>query len=53
MTGSVTANGIKISYEEFGQGEPLILLMGLGAGARKWMPHIEAYKEHFHIHYLQ
>ncbi len=50
MTGSVMANSIKISYEEFGQGEPLILLMGLGAGARKWMPHIEAYKEHFHVY---
>ena len=35
MTGSVMANGIKISYEEFGEGEPLVLLMGLGAPDRK------------------
>ena len=42
-------NGITISYEEFGQGEPLLLIMGLGAPWRKWLPHIEAYKEHFRV----
>ena len=50
MTKQCMANGITISYEEFGSGEPLILLMGLGAPGRKWMPHIEAYQQHFHVY---
>lgn len=49
MTNIVKANGINIAYEEHGAGEPLILIMGLGAPALKWMPHIEAYKEHFRV----
>ena len=43
------ANGITISYEERGSGEPLVLLMGLGASGRKWEPHIAAYEPYFHI----
>ena len=43
------ANSITISYEECGQGEPLLLIMGLGASSRKWAPHIEAYEKHFHV----
>ncbi len=50
MTNSCNVNGIRISYEEYGSGEPLVLLMGLGAPGRKWMPHIEAYKDHFHVY---
>ena len=45
-------NGITISYEEFGQGEPLILLMGLGSPGSKWAPHIQAYEKHFHVYAL-
>lgn len=41
------ANGIRISYEERGSGEPLILIMGLGAPGSKWEPHIQAYEKHF------
>ncbi len=52
MTKQCKSNGITISYEEFGTGEPLILLMGLGAPGSKWMPHIEAYKGHFHVYAL-
>ena len=44
------ANGIRISYEECGSGEPLVLLMGLGATARKWGPHIAAYEKYFHVY---
>ena len=44
------ANGINISYEVCGSGEPLILLMGLGASGRKWAPHIEAYEKHFQVY---
>ena len=44
------ANGINISYEVCGNGEPLILLMGLGASGRKWAPHIETYEKHFQVY---
>lgn len=43
------ANGITISYEERGEGEPLILIMGLGAPGAKWEPHIKAYEKHFRV----
>ena len=43
-------NGLTISYEESGCGEPLILLMGLGAPGCKWAPHMEAYEKHFHVY---
>lgn len=52
MTKQVKTNGITISYEEYGTGEPLILLMGLGAPGSKWMPHIEAYQQYFHVYAL-
>ena len=47
MTKFVKANGIRISYEERGNGEPLILLMGLGAPGAKWEPHVKAYEKYF------
>lgn len=46
------ANGITLSYEESGAGEPLVLLMGLGAPAGKWAPHRTAYETHFHTYAL-
>ncbi len=49
-TGSCMANGLKISYEESGEGKPLILLMGLGAPGAKWAPHIAAYENEFHCY---
>ena len=50
MTKQCKSNGITISYEESGAGEPLILLMGLGAPGSKWAPHIAAYEKHFHVY---
>ena len=47
VTKFVKANGIRISYEERGNGEPLILLMGLGAPGAKWEPHVKAYEKYF------
>lgn len=44
---TVKANGINIGYQERGSGEPLILVMGLGAPGAKWEPHIKAYEKHF------
>ena len=44
---SINTNGITLHYEERGQGEPLILLMGLGAPGSKWADHAAAYEQHF------
>ena len=52
MTDQVKTNGIIINYEESGAGEPLILLMGLGAPGSKWKPHMECYEEYFHVYAL-
>jgi pimeloyl-ACP methyl ester carboxylesterase len=43
----VTANGIKIHYEERGEGDPLILIMGLGADGSLWEDHRKSYEKHF------
>ena len=47
MTKFVNSNGIKISYKERGTGDPLILIMGLGAPGAKWEPHVCAYEKYF------
>ncbi len=47
MTNTCKSNGINIGYDDQGTGEPLILIMGLGAPGYKWAPHIDAYKKHF------
>ncbi len=43
----VMANGIRIHYQVRGEGEPLILLMGLGAPGSRWEDHVAAYEKHF------
>ena len=43
----VISNGIKIHYEERGSGEPIILIMGLGADGSVWEDHVQAYEKHF------
>jgi pimeloyl-ACP methyl ester carboxylesterase len=43
----VQANGININYVERGSGEPLILIMGLGADGAVWELHAQAYEQHF------
>lgn len=52
MTKQCRANGITIGYEEGGAGEPLVLLMGLGAPGSKWAPHMAAYEKYFHCYAL-
>ena len=44
----VNTNGIRIFYEERGVGEPLILIMGLGADGSLWEEHVKVYEKHFH-----
>ena len=44
---TVMSNGIRIHYEERGNGDPLILIMGLGAPASRWEDHAQCYAKHF------
>lgn len=37
----------RIHYEERGTGEPLLLLMGLGADLSAWAPHRQVYEKYF------
>jgi pimeloyl-ACP methyl ester carboxylesterase len=43
----VKSNGIDIAYQERGRGEPLVLIMGLGAPGSVWEEHARAYEKHF------
>ena len=43
----IRTNGIKIYYEEKGQGEPLILIMGFGAPGSLWELHVNEYSKNF------
>ena len=45
----VTANGIQIYYEEYGKGEPVILIPGLGGTNKLWYLQIPALAEHFRV----
>lgn len=40
-------NGMELHYRERGEGEPLILLMGLGADGSLWEDHASEYEKHF------
>ena len=44
----VISNGIRIHYEKRGSGDPLILIMGLGAPGSRWKDHAASYQKHFH-----
>jgi pimeloyl-ACP methyl ester carboxylesterase len=43
----VKSNGININYEECGNGEPLLLIMGITAPGAAWEKHVNEYKKHF------
>lgn len=43
----IKANGINLNVEIYGIGEPLVLLMGLGADSRKWELHRKVYEKKF------
>jgi 3-oxoadipate enol-lactonase len=40
------ANGIRIYYEVYGQGEPILLIMGLGGSALGWQSQIPTLSQH-------
>lgn len=44
---NITKDGVSIYYDIQGEGEPLVLLMGLGAHGMKWEPHLQVYRKHF------
>lgn len=43
------ANGIEIYYELHGAGEPLLLIMGLGANATAWWMQIPEFSRHYQV----
>ncbi|MGQ9571845.1 MAG: alpha/beta fold hydrolase [Dehalococcoidia bacterium] len=45
----VRVNDIQLYYEVHGQGEPLLLIMGLGANARSWQMQIPFFSREFQV----
>jgi pimeloyl-ACP methyl ester carboxylesterase len=43
----IAGSEIRIHYEERGEGEPLLLIMGLGADGSKWEDHVRRLERHF------
>ena len=48
-SGFVETNGQKLYYEVHGEGEPLLLVMGLGNDATGWMFQVPAFAEHYKV----
>lgn len=46
---SVNADGAEIYYEVTGEGDPLVLIMGLGADSRGWAMQQHALAEHYRL----
>jgi len=42
-------NGINLYYEVHGQGQPLILIQGLGGGHQAWFFQLRAFQKHFRV----
>src|SRR5438093_13182896 len=49
MMATVRVNGIEVYYEEHGSGEPLLLIMGLGANAEGWYGQVPAFSREFRL----
>lgn len=49
---TIKTNGINMAYQVRGQGEPLILIMGLGAPGAIWEEHVKEYEKHFRCYLL-
>jgi pimeloyl-ACP methyl ester carboxylesterase len=45
----IEANGLKIYYEAYGEGEPLLLVHGGTATSKSWASHLPAFTEHFRV----
>ena len=46
---TIDANGIQLYYEEHGEGEPLLLIMGWGGNASTWHPQLPGLAERFRV----
>lgn len=46
---SVQINGIRMEYQLYGEGPPLLLIHGLGSSGRDWEQQIEAFSDHFQV----
>ena len=46
---TVHVNGIDLYYEEHGEGEPLLLIMGWGGNAATWKPQLPGLAERFRV----
>src|SRR4030042_1358651 len=44
-----SVNGIRIYYEVYGQGEPLLLIMGLGASTMGWQSQTPTFSQHLRV----
>ncbi len=44
---TIETNGINLYYEIKGEGEPLLLIMGITAPGSVWGPHVADWQEHF------
>ena len=45
----IQANGLDIYYEEYGQGQPLLLLHGGLLTSGSWKPYLAAFAEHYRV----
>lgn len=46
---TVETNGIQLYFEEHGEGEPLLLIMGWGGNAATWQPQLPGLAERFRV----
>lgn len=46
---SIQANGLNIYYEEYGEGQPLLLIHGGVLTGRSWQPYRAAFAEHYRV----
>ena len=45
----IEANGLDVYYEDYGEGEPLLLIHGGTATSQSWASHLPAFTEHFKV----
>lgn len=45
----IDSEGLDIYFEEFGQGQPLLLIHGLGSSSRDWELQIPEFEQHFRV----
>ena len=43
----IEANGLRVYYEAYSEGKPLLLIHGGTATSRSWASHLPAFAEHF------